>query len=90
MSARFPTYLRLSPRQGRSAATHVLALLRQGCPLSLIRSHSSAFRPPDKAMVLRAVTSQWGSPDAFNTALRMQLMLEPMSYRWAAVLLPYS
>ncbi|GLC68303.1 hypothetical protein PLESTF_000673900 [Pleodorina starrii] len=35
----------------------------------------------DKAMILAAVASSYGSVDEFNTRLRLQLLLQPMSYR---------
>ena len=37
--------------------------------------------PTDKAMILRAVEQQHGSAYAFNTKLKLQLLLEPLSYR---------
>ncbi|KAG2489809.1 hypothetical protein HYH03_011758 [Edaphochlamys debaryana] len=36
--------------------------------------------PADKDMILRSVEAQHGSAQAFNTNLRLQLLLEPLSY----------
>ncbi len=38
--------------------------------------------PTDKVMILRAVEQQHGSAYAFNSKLKLQLLLEPLSYRW--------
>ncbi|KAG2491744.1 hypothetical protein HYH03_009907 [Edaphochlamys debaryana] len=37
--------------------------------------------PKDKGMILAAVERQHGSAEAFNAKLRLQLLLEPLSYR---------
>ncbi|KAG2492079.1 hypothetical protein HYH03_009575 [Edaphochlamys debaryana] len=36
--------------------------------------------PADKEMILSVVSEQHGSPEAFNHKLRLQLLLEPLSY----------
>ncbi|EFJ51825.1 hypothetical protein VOLCADRAFT_87388 [Volvox carteri f. nagariensis] len=41
---------------------------------------AECFRPADKEMIMREVRRQHGSPEAFNSKLKLQLLLEPLSY----------
>ncbi|KXZ53003.1 hypothetical protein GPECTOR_8g372 [Gonium pectorale] len=41
---------------------------------------AECFRPEDKQMIMREVRRQHGSPEAFNSKLKLQLLLEPLSY----------
>ncbi|GIL63108.1 hypothetical protein Vafri_17234 [Volvox africanus] len=41
---------------------------------------AECFRPADKEMIMTEVRRQHGSPEAFNAKLKLQLLLEPLSY----------
>ncbi|KAG2423194.1 hypothetical protein HXX76_010962 [Chlamydomonas incerta] len=41
---------------------------------------ANCFRPEDKDMIMREVRKQHGSAAAFNAKLKLQLLLEPLSY----------
>ncbi|GIL88536.1 hypothetical protein Vretifemale_16496, partial [Volvox reticuliferus] len=41
---------------------------------------AECFRAADKDMIMREVRRQHGSPEAFNSKLKLQLLLEPLSY----------
>jgi hypothetical protein len=48
---------------------------------SLDISKAQCFDPDDREMIMADVDATHGSADAFNRKLRLQLLLEPLSYR---------
>lgn len=42
---------------------------------------ADCFKPEDKVTILSEVVQQYGTPQAFNNKLKLQIMLEPLSYR---------
>ncbi|PNH07715.1 Vegetative incompatibility protein HET-E-1 [Tetrabaena socialis] len=42
---------------------------------------AKCYKPEDKVMILREVCLHHKSPEVFNTKLKLQLLLEPLSYR---------
>ncbi|KAG2490965.1 hypothetical protein HYH03_010641 [Edaphochlamys debaryana] len=61
-------HMRLAPLE-RAAVFRDLDVERAEC-----------FRAADKEMIMREVKRQHGSPAAFNAKLKLQLLLEPLSY----------
>jgi hypothetical protein len=48
---------------------------------SLDVTRAKCFKPEDEVAILADVVAQHGSAHAFNTKLKLQLLLEPLSYR---------
>ena len=42
---------------------------------------AECYDPADKAMIMKKITEHHGSPAAFNAALKLQLLLSPLSYK---------
>ncbi|PNH06904.1 WD repeat domain-containing protein, partial [Tetrabaena socialis] len=62
-------HLYLKP-EDRTAVLHSINVTEAAC-----------YKPEDKVMILNEVSRHHTSPEVFNTKLKLQLLLEPLSYR---------